>query len=75
MGPCFWWGPACFLPAIMIIVMLVGLAVCLYFIFRRGGFCCPRHGWDNSSAPVSEIRKTCCAEGEITKQKERNNRE
>ncbi len=74
MGPCFWWGPASFLPAIMAIIMLVGLAFCLYLIFGGRGFCCPFQGWgrhydhENSSAPVQEIRRTCCTKAEVTKE-------
>ncbi len=73
MGPGYlWWGPMCFFPIFMPIIMLVGIGVALYFVLGRGGFCFPCHGptrpYDHSPESALETLKKRYAKGEITKE-------
>jgi len=61
----FWWGPMWVFPMVMPIVMLVALALCLYFLFGRGRP--PGEHLPGSETPVDILKKRY-AKGEITKE-------
>ncbi len=68
----FWWGPMWIFPLVVPIIMVFVVALCLYFMFGRGGVRPPWHddrpySQGGPAESALEILKKRYAKGEITK--------